>query len=89
LPKPGLIFPRQTSAEGNLIVLPRNPRPRTRLPGVIAAIALTAVAVRVAPRAPKALAYAGAHPSLLAAAASITALAVTLAASLALAVRGS
>jgi membrane-associated phospholipid phosphatase len=61
----------------------------SRLPGVIAAIALAPAAVLLAPRAPEALAYAGAHPSLLAAAVAIAALAVTLAASLALAVRGS
>jgi hypothetical protein len=56
---------------------------------VIGAITLASAAVLLALRAPSALAYAGAHPSLMAAATAIAALAAALAASLAVAVRGS
>jgi membrane-associated phospholipid phosphatase len=63
--------------------------PDARRVRVTGAITLALVAVLLALRAQTAFAYAGAHPSLMAAATAIAALAAALAASLAVAVRGS
>jgi membrane-associated phospholipid phosphatase len=57
--------------------------------GVLGVITLASVAALLLAHASKALAYAGANPSLIAAATAIAALAAALAASLAVAVRGS